>query len=102
MGASSYDAADISQSRQTIAGEAGKFGSVGDAVPTSVAAAMFGTLPNSSALAQAAAALCTAVRREYSRAESLVGSIERALDQNLTRSGTTEQNNKRSFSTERV
>ncbi|HKN96456.1 MAG TPA: hypothetical protein VJX10_05020 [Pseudonocardiaceae bacterium] len=102
MGASSYNAADIGQARQAIGAEAGKFGSVGDAVPDSVAAGMFGTLPNSAAVAQAAAALCSSVRREYAKAESLVGAIERALDQNLTHNADTEQNNKRSFTTERV
>jgi hypothetical protein len=102
VGSSSYSAADISQARQAIGAEAGKFGSVGDAVPGSVTAGMFGTLANSAAVAQAAAALCSSVRGEYTKAESLVGSIERALDENLTHNSATEQNNKRSFSTERV
>ncbi|HEX5118768.1 MAG TPA: hypothetical protein VFW65_26595 [Pseudonocardiaceae bacterium] len=102
MGASSYNVADITQARQTIGAEAGRFGSVGDAVPASVAAGMFGTLANSAAVASAAAELCTSLRKEYAKAESLVGSIERALDANLTHNATTEQNNKRSFSTERV
>jgi hypothetical protein len=101
-GTSSYNVTEINQARQAIGSEAGKFGSVGDAVPGSVAAGMFGTLPNSAAVAQAASALCTSVRGEYAKAESLTGSIERALDENLTHNSTTEQNNKRSFATERV
>ncbi|HEX5401153.1 MAG TPA: hypothetical protein VFX16_02485 [Pseudonocardiaceae bacterium] len=102
MGASSYNAADISAARQTIGAEAGKFGSVGDGVPASVAAGMFGTLGNSAAVAQAAGALCASLRSEYAKAESLVGAIERTLDANLTNSAGTEQNNRTSFTTQQV
>jgi hypothetical protein len=102
VGASSYNAADIGQARQVIGAEAGKFGSVGYGIPTSVAAGMFGTLANSAAVAQAAGALCSSMRSEYAKAESLVGAIERALDANLTNSTGTEQDNKTSFTTQQV
>jgi hypothetical protein len=102
MAASSYNAADIGQARQVIGAEAGKFGSVGDGIPSSVAAGMFGTLANSAAVAQAAEALCSSVRSEYTKAESLVGAIERTLDSNLTNNSGTEQNNKKSFTTQQV
>jgi hypothetical protein len=42
------------------------------------------------------------VRTEYSNAESLCGAIERALDENLTNSSGTEQNNKDSFTSQQV
>ena len=99
---SSYNPADISQARQAIGAEAGKFGSVGDAVPGSVDAGMFGTLANSGAVAQAASALCTSLRSEYAKAESLVGAIERTLDANLTGNSTTEHDNQHSFTTQQV
>lgn len=102
MGASSYNATDITQARQAIGAEAGRFGSVGDAVPDDVAAGMFGTLPNSAALARAAGALCSSVRREYAKAESLVGAIERALDSNLTSNHETEQHNTRAFTSQQA
>lgn len=102
MGASSYNTTDMNQARQMIGSEAGKFGAVGDTVPGSVAAGMFGTLPNSSALAQAASALCSSVRSEYTKAESLVGAIERTLDANLNHSGDTEDDAKSSFTTQQV
>ena len=102
MGTSSYNTADIGQARQSIGAEAGKFGSVGDGIPTSVAAGMFGTLGNSAGVASAASALCSSVRTEYSKAESLCGAIERALDENLNNSSGTEQNNKDSFTSQQV
>jgi hypothetical protein len=102
VGASSYNAADMTQARQTIGAEAGKFGAVGDAVPGSVAAGMFGTLANSAAVAQAASALCSSLRSEYAKAESLVGAIERALDGNLSNSSGTEQNNKTAFTSQKA
>jgi len=94
---SSYSAADISQARQAIGAEAGRFGSVGDGVPQNVNAGMFGTLGNSGAVASAVSALCSSLRSEYAKAETLVGAIERALDANLTNNSATEQNNKLSF-----
>lgn len=97
MTASSYNTADMNQARQVIGAEAGKFGAVGDGVPANVAAGMFGTLANSSALAQAASALCSAVRTEYAKAESLVGAIERTLDSNLSTSSDTEQQGQQAF-----
>lgn len=102
MGTSSYNTADMNQARQVIGAEAGKFGAVGDAVPASVSGGMFGTLPNSAALAQAATALTSAVRSEYAKAETLVGAIERTLDANMTTSAGTEQNAKLSFTTQNV
>ena len=96
-GSSSYNAADITTARQTIGAEAGKFGSVGDGIPQDMAAGMFGTLSNSSAVAAAVSALCSSLRGEYAKAETLVTAIERALDANLTNSSATEQNNKLSF-----
>lgn len=102
MGTSNYSAADISQARQTIGAEAGKFGSVGDGIPQSVDAAMFGTLANSAAVAKAVGALCSSVRAEYTKAETLVGAIERALDANLTNSTATEHDNKQSFQTQQA
>ena len=102
MGTSSYNAADISQARQTIGAEAGKFGSVGDGIPQNVDAGMFGTLANSAAVAQAVTALCSSLRTEYAKAETLVGAIERALDSNLTNSTATEQDNKQSFQTQKA
>jgi hypothetical protein len=99
---SNYSAADISQARQTIGAEAGKFGSVGDGIPQSVDAAMFGTLANSAAVANAVSALCSSVRAEYTKAETLVGAIERALDANLTNSTATEHDNKQSFQTQQA
>jgi hypothetical protein len=102
VGASSYNAADMTQARQTIGAEAGKFGAVGDAVPASVDAGMFGTLGNSAAVAQAASALCSSLRTEYAKAETLVGAIERALDGNLTRSTGTEQDNATAFTSQKA
>lgn len=102
MGASSYNAADITQARQAIGSEAGKFGSVGDALPSDVAAGMFGTLPNSAAVAKAAGALCSSLRGEFAHAESLAGAIERALDSNLTSSGETEESNKNAFTSQKA
>lgn len=102
MGASSYNTTDMNQARQVIGAEAGKFGAVGDGVPGSVAAGMFGTLPNSGALASAASALCSSVRSEFAKAESLVGAIERTLDANVSSNAVTEQNNKNSFTTQQV
>ena len=102
MGTSNYSAADISQARQTIGAEAGKFGSVGDGIPQSVDAAMFGTLANSAEVARAVSALCSSLRAEYAKAEILVGAIERALDANLTNSTATENNNKQSVQTQKA
>ena len=96
MGAVSYNAADVDQARTTIGAEAGKFGAVADAVPTSVDAGMFGTLGNSSAVAQAASALCAALHGEYAAAENLIGAIERTLDSTVTNTGDTEADNKQS------
>lgn len=96
-GASNYSASDITQARQAIGATAGKFGSVGDGIPQDVSGGMFGTLGNSGAVASAVSALCSALRGEYAKAESLVGAIERALDANLTNSSATEQNNQLSF-----
>ncbi len=97
MGAVNYDAADIDQARTTIGAEAGKFGSVADEVPTSVDAGMFGTLGNSSALAQAASALCAALHGEYAAAENLVGSIERTLDDTVSSTGAADTDNQQSI-----
>ena len=94
---SSYSATDINQARSTIGAEAGRFGSVGDGIPQHVDAGMFGTLGNSAAVAQAVSALCSSLRGEYAKAETLVTAIERALDANLTNNAATEQNNKLSF-----
>jgi hypothetical protein len=101
-GSSSYSAADIGSARQAIGAEAGKFGSVGDGIPQNVAAGMFGTLGNSSAVASAVSALCSSLRSEYAKAETLVSAIERALDANLTNSSATEQNNMLSFQNQQV
>lgn len=101
-GTSTYNTADMDQARQTIGAEAGKFGAVGDAVPASVAAGMFGTLPNSAGLAQAASTLCSSVRSEFAKAESLVGAIERTLDANMTNSAATEHDNGSSFTSQQV
>jgi hypothetical protein len=89
-----YNAADIDQARSTIGAEAGKFGSVGDGVPASVDAGMFGTLANSGAVASAASALCAALHGEYAAAETLIGAIERTLDSTMTSTGDTETGNK--------
>ena len=98
MGSSStYSATDIGAARQAIGAEAGKFGSVGDGVPQNVDAGMFGTLGNSGAVASAVSDLCTTLRTEYAKAETLVGAIERALDANLTNNAATETNAKLSF-----
>ena len=102
MSASNYNPAEMTQARQTIGAEAGKFGAVGDAVPGSVSAGMFGTLADSAAVAQAASALCSSLRSEYAKAESLVGAIERALDANLTNSTGTEQDNKTAFTSQKA
>jgi len=96
-GSSTYNATDIGAARQAIGAEAGKFGSVGDGIPQSVDAGMFGTLGNSGAVASAVSALCASLRSEYAKAETLVGAIERALDANLTNNSATEHNNKLSF-----
>lgn len=101
-GSSSYSAADIGQARQAIGAEAGKFGSVGDGIPQSVDAGMFGTLGNSAAVASAVSALCTSLRNEYAKAETLVTAIERALDANLSNNSATEQNNKLSFTNQQA
>jgi hypothetical protein len=99
---SNYDVADIDQARQLIGGEAGKFGSVGDGIPQSISAGMFGTLPNSSEVAQAVTALCASLRTEYAKAETLVGAIERTLDANLTNKSATEQDTKKTFTAQQV
>jgi hypothetical protein len=88
---------DIDQARQAIGAQAGKFGSVGDEVPHDVAAGMFGTLPNSGAVATAVSALCAALRAEYAAAEALVGQIERTLDATGQSTTNNEQANRRSF-----
>lgn len=92
-----YNAADIEQARSTIGAEAGKFGSVGDGVPASVDAGMFGTLANSGAVASAASALCAALHGEYAAAEPLVAAIERTLDSTMTSTGGTETGNKQNI-----
>ncbi len=102
MATSNYDMTGIGQARQTIGAEAGKFGAVGDGVPQDVDAGMFGTLANSSALAQAASALCSSVRTEYAKAETLVGAIERTLDANVTNKADTEQGNKNILTAQQV
>ena len=102
MTGSAYDTKDIATARQTIGAEAGKFGSVGDGIPDSVSAGMFGTLANSAAVAQAASALCASVRAEYSKAETLVGAIERTLDANVTNHAGAETGNKKTFTAEQV
>lgn len=102
MVASNYDMAEIGQARQTIGAEAGKFGAVGDAVPQNVDAGMFGTLANSATLAQAASALCSAIRTEYAKAETLVGAIERNLDTNVTNKSDTESGNKNLLTAQQV
>jgi hypothetical protein len=99
VGTVNYNAADVDQARTTIGAEAGKFGSVADAVPTSVDAGMFGTLGNSSAAAQAASALCAALHGEYVAAENLIGSIERTLDTTVSSTGATETNNQQTIRT---
>jgi hypothetical protein len=96
-GQSNYNAADVDNARTAIGSEAGKFGSIGDAVPQNVAAGMFGTLGNSGAVASAVSALCAGLRTEYAKAESLIGQIERALDGMQTNTGDTETDNKQSF-----
>ncbi|HEY2699980.1 MAG TPA: hypothetical protein VGJ45_31290 [Pseudonocardiaceae bacterium] len=93
-----YNPADMDQARSTIGAEAGKFGSVGDAVPASVDAGMFGTLGNSGAAASAASALCAALHGEYGAAEGLIGQIERTLDSTMTSTGGTETTNKQNIS----
>jgi hypothetical protein len=93
-----YNPADMDQARSTIGAEAGKFGSVGDAVPASVDAGMFGTLGNSGAAASAASALCAALHGEYGAAEGLIGQIERTLDSTMTSTGGTENTNKQNIS----
>jgi hypothetical protein len=93
-----YNPADVDQARSTIGAEAGKFGSVGDGVPASVDAGMFGTLGNSGAAAQAANALSAALHGEYAAAETLVGEIERTLDSTMTSTGGTETDNKQNIS----
>ncbi|HVV21795.1 MAG TPA: hypothetical protein VHF06_20340 [Pseudonocardiaceae bacterium] len=102
MGTSNYDMTEIGQARQTIGAEAGKFGAVGDGIPASVDGGMFGTLPNSAALSQAASSLCSSLRSEYAKAESLVGAIERTLDTNVTNKSNTEQGNKQSLTVQQV
>lgn len=102
MATSNYNVADIDQARQVIGAEAGKFGSVGDGIPQSVAAGMFGTLPNSAAAAQAVSALCSSLRTEYAKAETLVGAIERTLDSNVGNKSVTEQDTKKSFTAQQV
>lgn len=97
MGTTNYNQADIDQARQSIGGEAGKFGAVGDGIPQNVDAGMFGKLGNSGAAASAASALCSALRTEYAKAESLIGDIERALDSLGQTTHDTEQQNKDSF-----
>ncbi|HWE92021.1 MAG TPA: hypothetical protein VG317_21340 [Pseudonocardiaceae bacterium] len=97
MATASYSVADIDQARQAIGGSAGKFGSVSDGIPQNVDAGMFGTLGNSGAVAQAVSALCDQLRTEYTKAESLVGAIERALDTTGQNHTNTEQINAQSF-----
>ena len=102
MTTSNYNTDDISQARQAIGAQAGKLGSVGDGLPHNVDAAMFGALPNSAAAAQAANALCSMVRGEYAKAETLVTAIERTLDSTVTNAGQTETNNTHGFATQRA
>lgn len=99
---SNYNVADIDQARQVIGGEAGKFGAVGDGIPQSVDAGMFGTLPNSATAAQAVSALCTSLRAEYTKAETLVGAIERTLDSNVGNKSATEVDTKKSFTAQQA
>lgn len=102
MGTTNYNQADIDNARQAIGSEAGKFGSVGDAIPASVDAGMFGRLGNSGAVAQAASALCATLRGEYAKAESLIGDIERAMDSMGQNTNDTEDQNKLSFQSQRA
>lgn len=97
MATSSYSAAEIDQTRQAIGATAGKFGTVSDGVPQNIDAGMFGTLGNSGAVAQAVSALCSQLRTEYTQAESLIGAIERALDQTTQNHSNAEQINAQSF-----
>jgi hypothetical protein len=97
MAATNYNKQDIDTAASAIGAEAGKFGAVGDQVPQSVSASMFGTAASSGAVASAVTALCTALRGEYSAAENLVGGIERALDATTQNNSNTEDDNQRSF-----
>jgi len=99
-GQANYNVADIDQARQVIGAQAGKFGSVGDAIPQHIDAGMFGTLPNSAAVANAVSDLCSTMRAEYAKAESLVDGIERTLDETTQNHAATEDANKQSFRTE--
>jgi hypothetical protein len=101
-GSTNYSAQDIDTARTAIASEAGKFGAVGDDVPADVAAGMFGTLGNSGALATAVGALCHALRGEFTAAETLIGSIERAMDSMQSNTGDAETDNKQSFQVKQV
>lgn len=92
------DMVEIERTRLAIGAEAGRFGSVGDAVPHDLAADAFGTLSNAARLATAVNALCGLLRTEYAHAESLVGAIERTLDANLTNIATNEHHIHRAFS----
>jgi hypothetical protein len=98
----SYSKQDIDNAASAIGGQAGKFGSVGDQVPQNVNGAMFGTMADSSAVAGAVSALCSALHTEYSAAESLVGQIQRSLDATTQNNSDTEQANQHSFQVRQV
>lgn len=98
----SYNKQEIDQAGSALGAQAGKFGSVGDDVPQNVNAGMFGTASGSAAVAQAASALCAALRTEFAAAERLLQQVERTLDATTQSYGDTEQGNKQSFQTQAV
>jgi hypothetical protein len=86
-----YSQQAIQQARTVVGGEKGKFGAVGDALPQSVDAGMFGTLGPSATVASAATELFSALRTEYAAAEKLLDGVERALDATERSIGVNEQ-----------
>jgi hypothetical protein len=86
-----YNRQAIQQARTVVGGEKGKFGSVGDELPQSVDAGMFGQLAPSAGVASAATALFGALRTEYAAAEKLLDGVERALDATERSIGVNEQ-----------
>jgi hypothetical protein len=68
--------------RQTVASEAGHFGSIGDSLSQgSVDGSSFGAMPASGRMSQLAAQMGEASASQYSSAEAFLRATERALDQ---------------------
>ncbi|WP_026423439.1 hypothetical protein [Actinokineospora inagensis] len=80
MAGADYNLQAIEQCRAAVAGQAGPVAAAGDHLPVDADGAVFGTLPSSSALADAVRALAKTSGDELDKAGALLGAVDRALD----------------------